>query len=127
MRPPRLPKLTESQVTEAVIGHARAHGWRAIRLQTGLFTRPGSKARIRIGATGQPDWLLLRPQLYSDTGRFMTANVFFLELKRPGKEPSSEQTIWMEQARRDGYLCVWADSFEGYLRFYHKHFGDGVK
>jgi hypothetical protein len=34
---------------------------------------------------------------------------YYIELKTPGKKPSAEQLLFMEDARRDGYKAEWFD------------------
>ncbi len=106
LRPPRAPKLpalTEKQVTEQVIGWLKANGWLCVRLQSGLVDLPG-KRKMRVGTPGLPDWACFNHDRY-----------FFLELKSPGKVPSIPQEYWMAAARRQGITVIWADGLGRFM------------
>ena len=96
-------KLTERDVTRTGIDYLKAHGCECIRLHTGLFQRPGSETRIRIGRKGQADWIIVLP------GRHVP---FFLEFKAPGKKPNSDQALWRLDMVSRGFQVLVADSFE---------------
>lgn len=93
-------KLTEAQVTQACIQWLRLKGYTCIRLQSGLVNLPGDR-KMRVGTPGLPDWVVVN-------GR----NCFFLELKATGKQPNTNQDLWMFLAGERGILCLWADSLE---------------
>ncbi len=106
LRPPRAPKLptlTEKQVTEQVIGWLKVNGWLCVRLQSGLMELPGNR-RIRVGTPGLPDWACFNHDRY-----------FFLELKAPGKAPSIAQLDWMRMAHTKGLTVLWADGLGNFL------------
>jgi len=46
-------------------------------------------------------WVWLKP-------RYGTRQIF-IEVKRPGKEPSDEQEAFLERARQRGHLAFWVD------------------
>lgn len=103
-------KLSEAQVTKQIIDFLRAEGWRCIRLQSGLFQRPMSGVRIRIGEPGMPDWLVMKQRcpLYAA----------FLEIKGTGKTSRPDQVAWRTAAQKDGFTCEVFDNFETFLEFY---------
>ncbi len=106
LRPPRAPKLpalTEKQVTEQVIGWLKANGWLCVRLQSGLVDLPGNR-KMRVGTPGLPDWACFNHDRY-----------FFLELKAPGKFPSQGQLDWMRLAHMKGLTVIWADGLGKFL------------
>ncbi len=95
--------LTEADVTRQCVDYLTAEGWRCIRLESELVTGASGKPK-RIGETGMPDYVAI----WSDMG----LDLFFLELKAPGKKPRRSQLEWHSQARDDGFdVCV-ADSLE---------------
>ncbi len=96
-RAPKLPALTEKQVTEQVIGWLKANGWLCVRLQSGLVDLPGNR-KMRVGTPGLPDWICCNHDRY-----------FFLEVKSPIKVPSPIQNEWMNSARRQGITAIWAN------------------
>ncbi len=100
LRPPRAPKLpalTEKQVTSQCVDWLRSQGWLCVRLQSGLMELPGNR-RIRIGTPNLPDWVCLNHDRY-----------FLVEMKAPGKVPNAGQEQWIADARRKGLNVFWAD------------------
>jgi hypothetical protein len=108
--------LREADVTRQILDYLHAHGWRCLRMQSGLFQRPnGGKARVRIGEAGLPDYIVMRGNPAVRT----CPQMFFLELKRPGGKPSAAQMEWRRQAEADGFAVCCADSVEyiaGWIR-----------
>ena len=56
---------------------------------------------------GLPDRLILLPG-----GR-----IGFLELKRPGKEPTAVQAYWIDRLQVMGFTADWADSRDDCMKF----------
>jgi len=83
-------KLTEAQVTKQCIDFLIAEGWRCIRLNSGLFQRPGGKVRVRIGEPGMPDYVC-----------FLGDQYFFLEFKGANGRLRENQAKWIRQAVAD--------------------------
>jgi len=98
-----LPKLTEAQITEQVIGWLRSKQWECVRLQSGLMRTKDGRP-IRIGKKNIPDWICTKRERY-----------FYLELKRPGETLSAGQLGWFAEARLKKLNAMWADSFGGFL------------
>lgn len=100
----RRPKPTdrESDVTRAVILHMRSLGWREKRNHVGLFYTH-NHTPIRIGVPGEPDWLFHRSS---------PPDLFWLEIKRPGKKPEKIQNEYIAKLRHMGYKAGWCDSIE---------------
>jgi len=119
----RAPKLLEKDVTSAVKGFLELEDWRVIRLNSGLANF-GARGRVRYGEVGMPDFLVIRPVSICRERPFNELNckAFFLELKRPGKEPRPDQHEWMDRQRSRGLVCVWFDCFEKFEAWYREMF-----
>jgi hypothetical protein len=115
-------KLSERVVTKQIRDFMVYHGWRAIRLQSGLFARPDGKlcSRVHVGEKGMPDYLFLK----SHPRYFGAAYCVFVELKAEGKtvEPGSAQDLWAAEALRDGFEVICANSLEDYIAAYRSRF-----
>lgn len=106
-------RITENQIEKAILDFLRWSGWRAFRMQSGLFSSPYDvRSRITIGEKGIPDWLLMRPM---ESGECLT---FWLETKAPGKKLRPAQEAWIEQARHEGYLVAVADDVDKFREWY---------
>jgi len=105
-------KLSEKIVTKQIVSFMQAHRWRAIRLQSGLFSRPMSQSRVRIGESGMPDWVFVR---HCVSG---WDEVLFLEIKATEGLLTDAQMDWHSQARRDGFEVRWFGRFEDFEEFY---------
>lgn len=101
-------KQRERDVAKALVDFLKAEGWRVIRLQTGVF-RGMSGGRPRwIGEKGMPDYICLSTfTMPHDAERF-----FFLETKSLKGFKRFTQTLWHEQAERDGFLVCTARSLD---------------
>ena len=51
----------EAIVSAQVKDYMLARGWRAVRMQSGLYQGPATT--FRSGEPGMPDWLFLRPNM----------------------------------------------------------------
>ena len=112
---PRLVKLSEADVTKQVTDFLRYRKWTLIRLNSGLFNTKDGKRTYQIGEKGQADWLALRP--FYD-GKF---NVFFVEIKAPGKKPRADQARWLWVKGKEGFHATWTDSLERFIEWYEKN------
>jgi len=111
------PRLSESSVAKTIKDFLLAEGWTVLRLQSGLFQRPGSKDRITIGEKGLPDYVCMREDSYFDT----TAKLFFLETKATNGKVRPSQEEWMKNAKRRGLKSVVAYSFDQFKEWYANH------
>ncbi len=112
-------KLSEKIVTKQIIDFMRAHRWRAIRLQSGLFSRPLSQSRVRIGESGMPDWLFLRN--FSVPGVFKY-EVLFVEVKASGRNATPNQLQWAKQALADGFDTMTTSSVDDFIAGYRSRY-----
>ena len=81
-----MPK--ESTIVAKVIATAKAAGWLAGKLHTNAY-----------GIAGMPDVMAIR-----------NGHVAFLEVKRPGEEPTKVQTHRMRQHAEAGASVTWVTS-----------------
>ena len=86
--------LTEAQVTKQCVDFLEAERWKCVRLQSGLFQRPGGKSRVKVGEEGIPDYVCFRQD-----------NFFFLEFKRKGGRVRPSQKKWIAEAEAE-YITV---------------------
>lgn len=125
----RREDLPENQVTKTCLDWLRVKGWICIRMQSGLFTRPGAErvkgAIIRVGEKGRADWHAYRPIAVG--GNRIDARksaplfqVSELEFKAPGKIPKPEQRKWLRIRRETGTPADWFDSFEKFRAWYER-------
>ena len=105
-----LPKPLETDIQKAIIDMLRHHPSVGIvwRMNTGAQTVKAtdtSKRRfIRFGPKGHADIVgILRP-----CGRF-----FAIEVKRPGKQPTPEQTFYLDAVAAAGGVAGVASSVDG--------------
>ncbi len=116
----KVKHLSEAEVTRQICDFLRARGWILKRQQSGLFQRPGSTARVRIGEVGEADWMAMRPAS-SPLGSGWCA-FFYFEIKAPHKIPSFDQSVWLETRRRLGFEAEWFDSLEHFEGWYGERF-----
>ena len=109
--------LAERYVAQQITDFCRAHGFLVLRLQSGLFSRPGSNSRIRIGETGLPDYLVIRKQWSTGRGFCRAA---FIEIKAHGKRLRPEQQEWFDEHRHQGFVCEVFDSLADFVAFYER-------
>lgn len=80
--------VRESVVEKEIRRYAEATGWWVAK-----FVSPSKR--------GVPDRLFIKRGI-----------VLFMEIKRPGEEPTQQQHLRMKEMRRYGAIVVWVDSFE---------------
>lgn len=101
-------KPLEREVKKACIDMLEASGWRCIRLHQG--TASGHGAHWRLGKKSDPDWWIMRPFHIPGPPLWISRlEGFYLELKKPGEEPSEPQLKRHGELRAEGYLVAVAD------------------
>ena len=118
-------KLTERDITRQVCDFMWAHGWRGIRMQSGLMGRPSGGA-FRVGEPGMPDWLFVRyvhPEHATGWVAAQCAEVLWVEVKAPGKWLSSAQVAWHERERMRGGIVAVVDDIDVYRDWYAREVG----
>lgn len=131
----RRPKaeLPENIIEESICSFLRANGWYLKRNQVGLYVpfrvlrdpkAMASPHPIRIGETGEADWMAYRP----GSSNF-SFTLFFWEAKAPGKKPNPDQIRWLFNRRALGFLADFFDDFNdfpgkdhSFLEWYRRHF-----
>jgi len=116
--------LSEADVTRQICDFLRARGWILKRQQSGLFQRPESAARVRIGEVGEADWMALKSTpILSEYGKFAGLSaVIFFGVKAPGRKPSFDQSVWLETRRRLHFEADWFDSPDKFAAWYQERF-----
>ena len=127
MQSQRIPPPTKKQslISENVVEHAIVHflrdrGWIVDRNQVGLlYTADGRPCPV--GRRGQCDWRAVRP---TDLNRG-PCQYIEVEVKAPGQKPTKVQREYMALRAHQGIAVTWADSLEGFERWYGEAFGEG--
>jgi hypothetical protein len=65
-----------------------------------------------------PDYLFIRYETPPGQRRIGTAEVLWIEFKRPGEKPTKKQIAWKEAEERRGALCWVVDSIDGFPERY---------
>lgn len=116
------PSLSEADVTKQICGFLEVRGWILKRQQSGLFQRPGSTARVRIGEVGEADWQAVLQLSGTESLGAGICALFYFEVKAPHKLPSFEQSVWLETRRRLGFEADWFDSIGRFEAWYSQRF-----
>ena len=110
------PAVTENDVEARIRQYFARRGWLVIRQHVGLF-KARSGQHISIGEKGMTDYVVVRPLKPGLALRV------YVEVKRPGGEPSVDQLRWMGRARSLGHLAEYFDSVEDLARWFETRFG----
>lgn len=124
----RREDLPENILAGQIRGFLEIRGWRIIRQQSGLFTRPGEIERqnlIRVGEKGRADWMACRCVPGTPAG---TVQMFEYETKAPGRKLRPEQRLYLDRLAATGFVGGWFDDFDGdwdtsFVHWYRKRFG----
>lgn len=124
--------LPENQLEGQILDFLRARGWIVTKIHVGTFVPVGVFIRlletkgtvvkedlfrhsVRIGEKGDEDYRAERPIIpvgaRASDGPW-PHQVFYLEVKRPGKRPEPEQIARMEARRVTGTMAWWVNEFE---------------
>lgn len=82
----------EAQLTRQVVDYMNARGWRAIRMQSGVYQGPATT--FRSGEKGMPDYLFLRP-----VDQINGFAVLWVEFKSKRGRLSQWQENWIARER----------------------------
>lgn len=114
-------RLKEEDVVKACVGLMRAHGWRAIRLQSGVMRGISGGHPVRLNPNGTPDWLFLKGAASSQWVGHSIA--WFCEFKAEGCRPSRDQLDYMAELRNSGLVAEWFDNLRAFSDFVRITFG----
>jgi hypothetical protein len=116
--PPSPASQSENDVEHAIVHFLRRRGWLVDRNQVGLlYTADGRPCPV--GRRGQCDWRAVRPLAGAVGG---AAQYMEIEVKAPGRKPTQVQREYMALRTQQGILVTWADSVEGFERWYGEVF-----
>jgi hypothetical protein len=104
-RPKPLSLVLESHVEQAVVELLQWDGWHVLKMEENFSERKMK----RTGEAGMPDRLALR---------YHPDAILWLEIKRPGKEPTPAQLAWHAAERARGALVIVIDSIEAGRAWY---------
>ena len=110
MRRPGVPVPLERDVQASILDWLNLlPGCKAWRQNTGVKAykdRQGRKRLVKYGVTGQ-----------SDVTGLIHGIRLEVEVKRPGKKPTSDQDDWLVMIQQQGGISTWADSLEKLVAF----------
>lgn len=115
----RKPRILERHIEEAICNFLEIDGWRSIKMEQNFSER---KMKT-VGERGMPDRLFIRyaPNGELGFGRdYGTAQVLWVEMKRPKQKLREEQRKWHRQEYLRGALVLTADSIDEFRKFYMK-------
>jgi hypothetical protein len=104
--------LTEHQIQNQCIQYLKLKGFYVIRLNSGVLrASDASRTRlIRMAAAGTPDVMAFKQ--YEVVTAFTYREILFLEIKRPGKNPTPIQEQKMAELETYGAKCLVIHSLE---------------
>jgi hypothetical protein len=108
----KLPELKEREIQQQIIHYLQAKGWYVQRMNAGQYSMgEGRYKRYVMGAAaGTPDIFAFKRCTCCVEG--YGSHVLFVEVKRPGKQPTPLQELKMAELRGYGARCVVATSIE---------------
>lgn len=98
--------MREADIQAACIEWLEYNGWHVLRLNSGKALVQGRC--IKLCPEGTPDTVAFKPSAHGPG----IAHVLFLEIKQPGKHPSTMQCIRMEELRIYGAACYVVTSLD---------------
>lgn len=112
-------KQSENEVEDAVVTWLRIEGWIVRRQHRGTFyTKDGRP--ISMGDVGECDWRAFRPMRHVHGA----AGYLEFEAKATGRKPDDDQRMYMAKRKRQGVVCIWADSLAEFQRQYEVVYAD---
>lgn len=110
LRPPKTPRLVENDVERQCLDALRWRHYRPERLHAGLFKTVDGRF-ISGHDKGTPDYVVTHA-LYP---------AFYMEVKRPGEEPTRDQQQEHARLRLDDLAVVWVDGYEALMLWLAQH------
>jgi hypothetical protein len=98
-------KVSEKDIQDTIRDYLRLKGWYVMRLNSGSYNL--GKSFVRGVDAGTPDLMAFSP--FSDVS---AVKLFFIEVKVPGKNPSTIQISKMDELEEYGAICIVAHSVE---------------
>ena len=101
---------SEREITRDIVDYMQYAGYTAIRCVAGPVRsmRDGQEIPEQSNPPGFPDWCFVHSR-WRDIN--LRRGPVFIEIKAPGKEPTTLQLAWLEQLRKDGFGADWYDGF----------------
>jgi hypothetical protein len=106
-------QATESQIQTAIMGFLRYKGYYVQRMNSGAM-RDQRNHLIRMNRPGTPDIMAFKPCRYNAKSltRHYHADLLFIEVKRPGNNPTYLQQAVMKELEEHGARCIVAHSVD---------------
>lgn len=111
------PVLTEEHVLKEIVTRL----WLEAKIRVARINCP-VKGKVRPNEPGIPDLIGWLPNTmnceikFSPTRRFLTAVPLYIEVKRPGGVRRPAQELFIADARKDGCVAFFAESWTDVLR-----------
>ena len=106
-------KPTEHQIQTQIINFLKYKGWFVMRLNSGKISVGEGRSRrmIQLAEVGTPDLMAFR-EVWFENRMYRATELFFIEVKRPGKLPTLHQKVKMQELEEHGARCIVAHSVE---------------
>jgi hypothetical protein len=122
--------LKEKHIQETIVDFLKLDGWRAFRTE---LTVQRERGRV-VGERGQPDYQFLRyrpthehyplhPCLNVQFFNQALAEILWIEFKRHGEKPKSDQLAWHAAEKNRGALVMVVDDIDSFLYWYRTRSG----
>jgi hypothetical protein len=115
--------LSENDVERQICDFLRRYGWYAVRNHVGAFVPYAKHMRAMAGkALGRKDIVAINEEGTADW--LFTHGAFppiWVEVKAPGKTPSTKQLLFLEKMRLLNMFAVWTDRYEDFEQWYYDH------
>lgn len=119
----------EKHVQQAVTQFLELDGWRAIRTEHAIERNERGDFKRKVGEKAMPDYLYIqysedvseRQRLFFNMTEAQIraeVDVLWIEFKRPGEQPRTEQVHWIEAERRRGALVMVVDDIDWFIAWY---------
>jgi hypothetical protein len=102
-------KPTEQEIQKTIIDYLRLKGYYVQRMNSGKmsYMYKGKQSFMSLADAGTPDLLAFKRYQYQATGG---VEMYFIEVKRPGKKPTTLQLAKMSELQEYGAACLVATS-----------------
>lgn len=111
----------EKHVQQAVTQFLELDGWRPLRTEHAIERNERGDFKRKVGEKAMPDYLYIRYCRHISSmcpDDCPDASVLWIEFKRPGEQPRTEQVQWIEAERRRGALVMVVDDIDQFIAWY---------
>ena len=107
-------EASEKAIQESIMQYLRLKGYYCQRMNSGMINTMranGSHGRVRLSPPGTPDIMAFKAKKI-ELGFATVTDLLFIEVKKPGKKPTSLQEFKMRELEEYGARCVVAHGVE---------------